>query len=59
VPLVELEVEQFSLPIATYTRSYFLTARLAARRMVAYRSGVIMTVTSASIHRVGDAVVMG
>lgn len=46
VPLVELDVEQFSLPIATYSRSYFLTARLAARRMVAYRSGVIMTVTS-------------
>jgi NAD(P)-dependent dehydrogenase (short-subunit alcohol dehydrogenase family) len=46
VPLVELDVEQFSLPIATYTRSYFLTARLAARRMVATRSGVIMTVTS-------------
>jgi NAD(P)-dependent dehydrogenase (short-subunit alcohol dehydrogenase family) len=35
VPLVELDVEQFSLPITTYTRSYFLTARLAARRMVA------------------------
>ena len=46
IPLVELDVEQFSLPIATYTRSYFLTARLAARRMVANRSGVIMTVTS-------------
>ena len=46
VPLVELDVEQFSLPIATYARSYFLTARLAARRMVAKRSGVIMTVTS-------------
>jgi NAD(P)-dependent dehydrogenase (short-subunit alcohol dehydrogenase family) len=46
VPLVELDVEQFSLPIATYTRSYFLTARLAARRMVANRSGVIMTLTS-------------
>src|SRR5215469_12433762 len=45
-PLVELDVEQFSLPIATYTRSYFLTSRLAARRMVANRSGVIMTVTS-------------
>ena len=45
-PLVELDVEQFSLPIATYARSYFLTARLAARRMVANRSGVIMTVTS-------------
>jgi NAD(P)-dependent dehydrogenase (short-subunit alcohol dehydrogenase family) len=46
VPLVELDVEQFSLPIETYTRSYFLTARLAARRMVPNRSGVIMTVTS-------------
>jgi NAD(P)-dependent dehydrogenase (short-subunit alcohol dehydrogenase family) len=46
VPLVELEVEQFSLPITTYATSYFLTARLAARRMVANRSGVIMTVTA-------------
>jgi NAD(P)-dependent dehydrogenase (short-subunit alcohol dehydrogenase family) len=46
VPLVELDLEQFSLPITTYTRSYFLTARLAARRMLANRSGVIMTITS-------------
>jgi NAD(P)-dependent dehydrogenase (short-subunit alcohol dehydrogenase family) len=46
VPLVELDVEQFSLPIATYTTSYFLTARLAARHMVPNRSGVIMTATS-------------
>ncbi len=46
VPLVELDVEQFSLPIATYTRSYFLTARLAARRMVPNKSGVIMTVST-------------
>jgi NAD(P)-dependent dehydrogenase (short-subunit alcohol dehydrogenase family) len=46
VPLVDLDAEQFSLPITTYTRSYFLTARLAARRMVANRSGVIMTVTA-------------
>jgi NAD(P)-dependent dehydrogenase (short-subunit alcohol dehydrogenase family) len=45
-PLVELDVEQFSLPIATHTRSYFLTARLAARRMLEKRSGVIMTVTA-------------
>ena len=34
VPLVELDVEQFSLPITTYAMSYFLTVRLAARRMV-------------------------
>jgi NAD(P)-dependent dehydrogenase (short-subunit alcohol dehydrogenase family) len=46
VPLVELEVEQFSLPITAYATSYFLTARLAARRMVASKSGVIMTVTA-------------
>src|SRR5262249_27875624 len=45
-PLVELDLDQFSLPIATYTRSYFLTARLAAKRMVPNKSGVIMTVTS-------------
>jgi NAD(P)-dependent dehydrogenase (short-subunit alcohol dehydrogenase family) len=46
VPLVELDAERFSLPITTYTTSYFLTARLAARRMVPNKSGVIMTVTA-------------
>src|SRR5215813_3545185 len=28
VPLVELDAEQFSLPLMAYTMSYFLTARL-------------------------------
>ena len=46
VPLIDLDAEQFSLPIAAYTTSYFLTARLAARRMVAQHSGVIMTITA-------------
>jgi NAD(P)-dependent dehydrogenase (short-subunit alcohol dehydrogenase family) len=46
VPLVELDLERFSQPITSYTRSYFVTARLAARRMVANRSGVIMTATT-------------
>ena len=46
VPLVDLGVEQFALPITTHATSYFLTARLAARRMVPRRSGVIMTVTA-------------
>jgi NAD(P)-dependent dehydrogenase (short-subunit alcohol dehydrogenase family) len=45
-PLLELDVEQFTLPIATYTRSYFLTARLAARHMVSNQAGVIMRVTA-------------
>jgi NAD(P)-dependent dehydrogenase (short-subunit alcohol dehydrogenase family) len=58
VPLVELDVEQFSLPIATYTRSYFLTARLAARRMIPNRSGVITTVT-ATPSRTGTALIGG
>jgi len=46
VPLIELDVEQFSLPITTLVTSYLLTARLAARHMVPNRSGVIMTVTA-------------
>src|SRR4029453_10510599 len=46
VPLVDLDVKQFSLPITTYTTSYFLIARLAARRMVANKSGVIITMTT-------------
>jgi NAD(P)-dependent dehydrogenase (short-subunit alcohol dehydrogenase family) len=46
VPLVELDVEQFCMPLTAYTRSYFLTARLAARHMVPIKSGVIMRVTA-------------
>ncbi len=46
VPLTDLDVEQFSVAITTYATSYFLTARLAARRMVPNKSGVIMTVTA-------------
>ena len=46
VPLTELDAGQFALPIADYATSYFLTARLAARRMIPRRSGVIMTVTA-------------
>jgi NAD(P)-dependent dehydrogenase (short-subunit alcohol dehydrogenase family) len=42
LPLTELSVDRFSLPIATYTRSHFLTARAAARQMVQQGSGVIL-----------------
>jgi NAD(P)-dependent dehydrogenase (short-subunit alcohol dehydrogenase family) len=58
VPLTELDVEQFSLPITTYATSYFLTARMAARRMFANKSGVIMTVT-ALLSRTGTPLVGG
>lgn len=46
MPLVEIDVERFSLPITMFTASYFLTARAAARQMIATRSGVIMTLTT-------------
>jgi NAD(P)-dependent dehydrogenase (short-subunit alcohol dehydrogenase family) len=46
VSLVELDREQFSQPITAYTTAYFLTARLAARRMIPNGSGVIMTLTT-------------
>jgi NAD(P)-dependent dehydrogenase (short-subunit alcohol dehydrogenase family) len=46
VPLVDLGVDQFALPITTHAVSYFLTARLAARHMIPNGSGVIMTVTT-------------
>ncbi len=58
VPLAELDAGQFSRRIAAYTTSYFLTARLAARRMIRDRSGVIMTVTT--LHsRAGSPMVGG
>ena len=46
VPATELDAEAFSLPVRTYTTSYFVTARLAARHMIRNGSGVIMTVTT-------------
>ena len=57
VPLVELDAEMFDLPNG-YLKSYFLTARLAARRMIPSKSGVIMTVTA--LHsRIGIPLVGG
>ena len=46
--LVDMELKQFSSSITNYTSSYFLTARLAARRMLPNKSGVIMTVIAPS-----------
>lgn len=41
IPLTELSVESFFLPLATYTKSHFITTRAAARRMVKQGQGVI------------------
>jgi NAD(P)-dependent dehydrogenase (short-subunit alcohol dehydrogenase family) len=45
-PLIELSLENFFLPIATYTQSHFITAKVAARRMVQQKSGVIVMHTA-------------
>jgi NAD(P)-dependent dehydrogenase (short-subunit alcohol dehydrogenase family) len=42
IPLTELSLESFSLPITTYPQAHFLTTRAAARRMIERRSGVIL-----------------
>lgn len=46
VPLADLSVEDFSLPITTYTKSHFITAKAAAKRMIKQGSGVIIMHTA-------------
>ncbi len=38
IPFIELPLEAFSLPFTTYPRAHFVTAKVAARRMVEQRS---------------------
>jgi NAD(P)-dependent dehydrogenase (short-subunit alcohol dehydrogenase family) len=42
IPLTDLPVDSFVLPVSTYAKSQFITARAAARRMATQRSGVIL-----------------
>ncbi|HXS37496.1 MAG TPA: SDR family oxidoreductase [Flavipsychrobacter sp.] len=46
VPLLELPIENFNLPIKTYTMSHLLTARAAAHNMIEKGSGVILSITA-------------
>jgi NAD(P)-dependent dehydrogenase (short-subunit alcohol dehydrogenase family) len=50
IPLIELSVDSFSLPITTYTRSHFITTKAAARRMVKQGNGVIIMHTANISH---------
>ena len=45
-PLTELSADAYAGPIAFYTRSNFITATAAARRMSGQGSGVIVTLTA-------------
>ena len=58
IPLTELSVESFSLPVTTYARAHFVTARGAARRMTGQGSGVILMHTPEPA-RVGAPLVGG
>ncbi|NUP48014.1 MAG: SDR family oxidoreductase [Catenulispora sp.] len=42
IPLAELPVEDFMRPITVYAQAHFVTAKAAARHMIARGSGVIM-----------------
>jgi 3-oxoacyl-[acyl-carrier protein] reductase len=45
-PFAELPLEDFTHPIAAYTRTNFITAKAAARHMAARGSGVIMMLST-------------
>jgi NAD(P)-dependent dehydrogenase (short-subunit alcohol dehydrogenase family) len=42
LPLTELSLESFSLPVTTYTQSHFVTAKTAAIRMIKQGYGMII-----------------
>lgn len=46
IRFVDLSREGFELPMATYPKANFLTARAAARRMTGQGAGVILTITA-------------
>ncbi|MEU8310705.1 SDR family oxidoreductase [Actinomadura sp. NPDC048955] len=46
IPFVSLPLENFDLPMATYPKANFLTARAAAHHMTDQGSGVILTITA-------------
>ncbi len=50
IPLSELSVENFFLPIKTYAQSHFITAKAAASRMVKQGQGVILMHTPNASH---------
>ncbi|MDM0104493.1 SDR family oxidoreductase [Variovorax sp. J22R24] len=45
-PFADLSLEDYELPIATYTRTNFITAKAVARHMAKKGSGVILTLST-------------
>lgn len=46
IPLTVLKADAFTTPILNYSKSHFITATAAARKMAANKSGVILTLTA-------------
>lgn len=53
VPLAQLSLEDFELPVRVYTRSNFITAKVVARHMVRRGSGLILTLATPAAHMAG------
>jgi 3-oxoacyl-[acyl-carrier protein] reductase len=57
IPLYEMQLEDFMLPITQAARRHFNTTTVAAKRMIAQHSGVIVMLTSSAArewrHRMG------
>jgi len=57
IPLHEMQLEDFMLPITQAARRHFNTTTAAAKRMILRRSGVIVILTSSAArewrHRMG------
>lgn len=46
IPLQDLSIDEFNLPVNTYITANFITASAAARHMILQRSGVILTIST-------------
>jgi NAD(P)-dependent dehydrogenase (short-subunit alcohol dehydrogenase family) len=53
-PFAELSVEDYTHPIAAYTRTNFLTAKAVGRHMVKQGSGVILTLSTSGSQLSGE-----
>ncbi|HEX8227880.1 MAG TPA: SDR family oxidoreductase [Chloroflexia bacterium] len=47
-PLIEMQPDNFTIPVLTGVKTHFLTATAAARHMVRVKSGVILTLSSSA-----------
>lgn len=45
IPLTELSLESFSLPLTTYSQSHFITAKAATKRMMKQGHGIVIAHT--------------